>query len=110
MSTALTEEKHVTGIREGSGTAASRINGGAGWWKSPSPDLARASAGKLAEATRLVELDVPTWAVGPSVGGGPPAERPADILKVWPEREPVRRLRPEEFNPILEKLATTHCQ
>ena len=58
---------------------------------------------------KIVELDVPTWVIGPSVGGGPPAERPADILKVWPEREPVRRLRPDEFNPILEKLATTHC-
>ena len=27
------------------------LGGGAGWWKSPSPDLARASVGKLAEAT-----------------------------------------------------------
>jgi hypothetical protein len=28
------------------------ISGGAGWWKSPCPDLARAWAGKLAQATQ----------------------------------------------------------
>ena len=30
----------------------SRTSGGAGWWKSPSPDLVGASAGKPAGATR----------------------------------------------------------
>ena len=59
---------------------------------------------------QIAEHDVPTWVIGPSVGDGPPAERPADILKVWPEREPVRRMRPDEFNPILDQLATTHCR
>src|SRR5262245_44352351 len=33
-------------------SSVSRVTGGAGWWKSPCPDLARASAGKPAEATR----------------------------------------------------------
>ncbi len=38
----------------------SHISGGAGWWKSPSPDLGRASAGKPAGATRqeVYERDV----------------------------------------------------
>jgi len=58
---------------------------------------------------QIAELDLPTWVIGPMVGSGPPPERPADILKVWPEREPVQRMRPDEFNPILEQLATTHC-
>ena len=30
----------------------SRIGGGAGWWKSPCPDLARAAAGEPAAATQ----------------------------------------------------------
>lgn len=59
---------------------------------------------------QIVELDLPTWVMGPMVGRGPPAERPADILKVWPAREPVRRWRPDEFNPLIDKLATTHCK
>jgi hypothetical protein len=59
---------------------------------------------------QIATQDLPTWVIGPMVGRGPPAERPADILKVWPEREPVRRMRPDEFNPILDQLATTHCR
>ena len=59
---------------------------------------------------KIAELDVPTWVIGPSVGNEPPPERPADILKIWPEREFMGRLRPDEFNPLIEKLATTHCR
>ena len=40
----------------------------------------------------------------------PKPDSPADILKVWPEREEVSQLRPDEFNPIIEELATTHCR
>ena len=41
---------------------------------------------------------------------GPPMDRPAAILKVWPERAPFERLRLDQFNSILERLATGHCQ
>jgi hypothetical protein len=83
---------------------------------------------------KIVELNVPTWVIGPTIGSDPPPERPvaldadligADILKIWPERESICRLRPDEFrrieplisiklnpaeiNPIIEELATTHC-
>src|SRR4051794_35876180 len=54
-------------------------------------------------------MNVPTWVIGPSLGEGPPEDRPAGILKVWPTRAPVERLRPAEFNPIIERLATGHC-
>ena len=53
--------------------------------------------------SKVVELDVPTWVIGA------PDEQAADILKIWPERESVRHLRPDEFDPIIEKLITTHC-
>jgi len=41
---------------------------------------------------------------------GPPMDRPADILKVWPERAPFERLRLDRCSPMLEQLATGHCQ
>jgi hypothetical protein len=54
-------------------------------------------------------LNVPTWVIGPALGGGPEMDRPADILKVWPKRTPIKRLKPDEFNPIIDRLATGHC-
>ena len=59
---------------------------------------------------QVAEQNLPTWVIGPSVGDGPPPERPADILKIWPEREFTGRLRPDEFNPIIDKLIATHCR
>ncbi len=67
-------------------------------------DYARLMYGKMRE------LNVPTWIVGPMIDdGGPVANRPADILKAWPEREPIRRLRPCEFTPILDRVIESHC-
>jgi hypothetical protein len=54
-------------------------------------------------------LNVPTWIIGPALGAGPLLERPADVLKVWPTREPIQRLRPAQFNARLDQLATGHC-
>jgi hypothetical protein len=54
-------------------------------------------------------LNVPTWIIGPALGAEPPMERPADVLKVWPAREPVERLRPAQFNARVDQLATQHC-
>jgi len=55
------------------------------------------------------EWNLPTWVIGPSRGSTPPPERPAPILKIWPHREPIRELRPDEFNPIIDKLSSAHC-
>ena len=70
--------------------------------------------GELEDYARLMfpqvrEMDVPTWVIGEPVGNDPLPERPADILKIWPEREPVQRLRPDEFNPVIDELMATHC-
>jgi hypothetical protein len=51
----------------------------------------------------------PVWLIGPPVGNGPEPERTADILKVWPRRAPMQRLRPAEFNPLLERIVAEHC-
>ena len=59
---------------------------------------------------KVVELNVPTWVIGPPIENEPSPESPADILKIWPEREAIRQLRPDEFDPIIEALATTHCR
>lgn len=54
--------------------------------------------------------NLPTWVIGPPRGTEPLPERPADILKVWPTREPVQRLRPDDLNPIVDTLARAHCR
>ncbi len=54
-------------------------------------------------------LNLPTWIIGPALGDGPLMDRPADMLKVWPAREPIRRMHPAEFNPIVDELAARHC-
>lgn len=59
---------------------------------------------------KVVELNVPTWVIGPPIDSEPSPESPADILKIWPQRQSIGQLRPDEFNPIIEALATTHCR
>ncbi len=51
----------------------------------------------------------PVWIIGPPVGSGPEPERAADILKVRPKREPIRRMRPAQFNPKCERIVAEHC-
>ena len=53
--------------------------------------------------------NVPTYIIGPERGDGPMAHRPANILKVWPQRSAMECLRPDEFNPRIEELVTQHC-
>lgn len=53
-------------------------------------------------------VNLPTWVIGASFGNTP--ESPAYILKVWPEREPVQFLRPDEFNPGLDRIQESHCR
>jgi hypothetical protein len=55
-------------------------------------------------------LNVPTWIIGPALGAGPLMDRPADMLKVWPERAPMQRQRPAEFNSMLDRLTSGHCR
>ncbi len=51
---------------------------------------------------KIVELDVPTWVIAPPEGTGRNAA--ANILKVYPKREPVCKLTPDEFNQMLERI------
>lgn len=55
-------------------------------------------------------LNVSTCIIGPALGGGPLMDRPADMLKVWPERAPMQQQRPAEFNAMLDRLAMGHCR
>jgi hypothetical protein len=54
-------------------------------------------------------LNVPTWIIGPALGEGPLINRPAEILKIWPTREPITQQRPAQFNAMLDRLERTHC-
>ena len=55
---------------------------------------------------RCVELDVPAWIIGEQLG----PRSPTWVLKIWPEREPLRTLTPEAFNAGLEHLVEAHCR
>ena len=60
---------------------------------------------------KVVELQVPTWVIGPPLSQAqPPLDQPALTLKIWPVREPVCSVSPNEFNPLLVTLMTTHCR
>lgn len=54
--------------------------------------------------------NVPTYIIGPELGNGPMEHRPANIIKVWPQRGPMECLRPEEFNPRIIELTNRHCR
>ena len=60
--------------------------------------------------SEYARLNVQTWIIGPALGGGPLMERPADMLKVWPVREPLYRQPPAPFNAMLDRLTSEHCQ
>jgi hypothetical protein len=54
---------------------------------------------------RLRELGVPAWVVGNEGANGA-----ADLLTVYPNREPVRRMRLPEFDRMIDTLVERHCQ
>ena len=58
---------------------------------------------------KYTRRNLPTWIIGPALGSGPLMDRPADILPIWPTRAPIARLRPAEFNPMLDQLVAGHC-
>jgi hypothetical protein len=55
-------------------------------------------------------LNVQTWIIGPALGVGPLMDRPADLLKIWPIREPIYRQAPAQFNAMLDRLTSEHCR
>ncbi|KPX66583.1 hypothetical protein ALP66_200037 [Pseudomonas amygdali pv. photiniae] len=71
--------------------------------------------GQLEDCARMMYMhyawhNVPTWLIGPQYCGGPIPQRRANVLQVWPQHGPLESLRPEEFNPRIEALATRHCK
>lgn len=57
---------------------------------------------------QIIDLDVPTWVIAPPEGQGRDAA--ANILKVHPKREAIRKLTPDEFNRKLDKIIALHCR
>ncbi|AGG88987.1 hypothetical protein RHOFW510R12_02500 [Rhodanobacter sp. FW510-R12] len=52
---------------------------------------------------------VPTYIIGPEQGSTPANFRAA-ILKVWPQREPITTLTPDQFRSRITRLLTGHCR
>lgn len=70
--------------------------------------------GRFEDYTRLMyphysAHQVPTYIIGPELGSGPANYR-AEIMKVWPEREPIETLTPYQFKPRIDKLVFEHCK
>jgi hypothetical protein len=59
---------------------------------------------------RIQDLRLPTWIIGPPPGPGGPTDLPAEVLKVFPVREPPQRLSPEVFRALIDPLTDQHCQ
>ncbi len=53
------------------------------------------------------EMALPTWIIGSPLNNS--MDAPAYFLKVWPEREPVCLLTPDEFDPMICKIQDSHC-
>ena len=80
----------------------------------PRQNKADTDLGSLEDHARLMypqiaRLAVPTWVIGPPTEDGQPDEAPSDLLKVWPEREPVQRMTPAAFDAVLDVLVSAHC-
>ncbi|MEZ4850655.1 MAG: hypothetical protein R3B93_18975 [Bacteroidia bacterium] len=59
---------------------------------------------------KVAQLNVPAWVIGPMKESDHPMQEPASILKIWPQREPVFRASPDEFNPMIDQLIENHCK
>jgi hypothetical protein len=53
------------------------------------------------------KMGLPTWIIGSPLDNS--VDAPAYFLKVWPEREPVCSLTPDEFDPVICKIQESHC-
>lgn len=53
-------------------------------------------------------LNLPTWIIGEPVGI-PGVGTPSKIVKVWPHRESIRQITPNDFNAELDQLLANHC-
>ena len=74
-----------------------------------------ATAGDLENTARLMfakirQLDLPTWIVGAPMERPVPEHTRAMILKVWPDRQDIRWMMPDELNAILESVECRHCR
>ncbi len=72
------------------------------------------SAGDLKTQVRrvhakIVELDLPTWAVGADMDTRYPDGFAVPVRKVWSEREAVRRLTPDGLQEVLDRVRCPRC-
>ena len=73
-----------------------------------------ATRGDLENTARLMfskirELDLPTWIVGAPMERPVPEHVKAMILKVWPDRQDIEFMTPDEFNAVVESVECLQC-
>ena len=77
-------------------------------------DQAR-TPGDIEDIARLAfsmikQANLPTWIIGAPMERPVPADSSSMVLKVWPDREDLRRLTPDEFELVLDEVQKTHCK
>ena len=72
------------------------------------------SAGDLETQVRrvhakIVEIGLPTWAVGADMDTRYPDGFAAPVRRVWPERDTVRHLTPDGLQAVLDRVRCPRC-
>jgi hypothetical protein len=57
------------------------------------------------------EQNLITYVLGPAEqhGSQPLDDCPSALLKIWPAREPLRKITPPAFEQLLRDLSAAHC-
>ena len=58
---------------------------------------------------KYIQLDVPTWIIGPPIGELAESKTPTQVMKIWPNREVIVTTTADEFNADLDFLLEKHC-
>lgn len=60
--------------------------------------------------SKVANMDLPTWVIGPQLGDGDPETLRAYVLKLWPERQPAQKLTPPEVRAQIDPVVDRHCR
>lgn len=59
--------------------------------------------------SKVKEENLQAWIIDGMHDEYPKPTAKAYVLKVWPKREKIKLIHPDDFNPMLEKILEKHC-
>lgn len=74
----------------------------------------QATPGEMENTARIMfpkikEIDLPTWIIGAPMEDGVPENAQSMILKVWPDRQDIAYMTPDQFNKMLREVEQERC-